>query len=108
MTLRTMDWKMVFKIYEEGKEGRKIELTRNKLRTVEDIKFFLKEYFEEESIWGGGEERGKGWGCEIVVEDSYGREVKIKKLVELMEKKEEMLGAFALTTRAIGEIIQEG
>jgi len=34
--------------------------------------------------------------------------VKIKKLTELIEKKEEMLGVFALTTRAIGEIIQEG
>ncbi|MHA1222778.1 MAG: hypothetical protein ACTSP3_05890 [Candidatus Heimdallarchaeaceae archaeon] len=108
MTLRTMDWKMVFKIYVEGKEGRKIELTRIKLRTVEDIKFFLKEYFEEESIWGGEEERGNGWGCEVVVEDSYRREVKIRNLTKLMEKKEEMLGVFTLTTRVIVEIIQGG
>ncbi|MHA1223578.1 MAG: hypothetical protein ACTSP3_10135 [Candidatus Heimdallarchaeaceae archaeon] len=96
---------MVFKLYVEGKEGRKIELTRNKLRIVEDIKLFLKEYFEKESMWG---EEKRGWRCEIVVKDRWGREIKIKKLAKSIEKKEEVLRVFALTTKAIGEIIQEG
>ena len=45
-----MNWKMVFVIYVEGKEGR-IELTRQKITTVDGLQFFLKNFFEEQKGW---------------------------------------------------------
>lgn len=100
-----MNWKMVFKIYVEGSREKKIELTRNRLTNVDDVKFFLTQFFEEQKGWMI--EGEKGWGYEIVLVDEYGRELGIKNLNEIMEARE-MMGMFSLTSRAVEEILVEG
>ena len=45
-----MNWKMVFIIYVERREGR-IELTRQKITTVDGLQFFLKNFFDEQKEW---------------------------------------------------------
>ena len=92
-----MNWKMVFKIYVEGSRERKIELTRNRLTNVDDVKFFFTQFFEEQ----------KGWGYEIVLVDEIGRELGIKNLNEIMEARE-IMGMFGMTARAVEEILVEG
>ena len=96
---------MVFKIYVEGKEEKKIELTRNRLANVDDVKFFLRQFFEEQKEWMI--EGEKGWGFEIVLEDETGREISIKNLNEIMKVKEE-IGIFGLTSKAVEELLIEG
>ena len=96
---------MVFKIYVEGKRESKLELTRNRLANVDDVKFFLTQFFEEQKEWMI--EGEKGWGWEIVLVDEYGRELAIKNLNEIMEVKE-MLGFFSMTSGAVQEILVEG
>ena len=99
---------MVFKIYAKGRE-KKIALTRYKLSNIDDVKFFLKQFFEEQKEWLVEEEKEKrGWGFEIVLEDNFGRELPIKNLYELMEQGEEMFGFFSLTTTALEELLVEG
>ncbi len=103
-----MNWKMVFKIYAKGKE-KKIALTRYKLTNIDDVKFFLKHFFEEQKEWLIEEEKEKrGWGFEIVLEDNFGRELPIKNLYELMEQGEEVFGFFDMTSRALEELLVEG
>ena len=102
-----MNWKLVFKIYVEGKGEKKIELTRYKLTTKDDIMFFLKEFFEGQREWQI-EERGKGWGFEMVLEDVFGREVPIKNLQELIEEGGELMKIFSMTAEVIEGIIAEG
>ena len=103
-----MNWKMVFKIYAKGKE-KKIALTRYKLTNIDDVKFFFKQFFEEQKEWIIEEEKEKrGWGFEIVLEDNFGRELPIKNLYELVENGEEILSIFNMTSRALEELLVEG
>jgi hypothetical protein len=86
-----VNWNLVFKNYAKGKE-KKIALTRYKLINIDDVKFFLKQFFEEQKECLIEEEKEKrGWGFEIVLEDTYGRELPIKNLYELMENGEEII-----------------
>ncbi len=99
---------MVFKIYAKGKE-KKIALTRYKLTNIDDLKFFLKQFFEEQKEWIIEEERARrGWGFEIVLEDNSGRELPIKNLCEIMEQGEEVLGFFDMTSIALEQLLVEG
>ena len=102
-----MNWKLVFKIYVEGRGEKKIELTRYKLTTKDDIMFFLKEFFEDQREWQI-EERGKGWGFGMVLEDVFGSEVPLKNLQELIEEGGELVKIFSMTAEAIEGIIAEG
>ncbi|MCG3254562.1 MAG: hypothetical protein KAU62_00675 [Candidatus Heimdallarchaeota archaeon] len=102
-----MNWKMVFVIYVEGKEG-KIELTRQKITTVDGLQFFLKNFFEEQKGWMIEEREKRAWSYEIVFVDMMGREVKVKKLHELIHESEEIMRVFEMTERTIGHLLAEG
>ena len=52
--------------------------------------FFLKEFFEGQREWQR-EERGKGWGFEMVLEDIFGRVVPLENLQELIEEIVELM-----------------
>ena len=64
----------------EGKEE-KIELTRQKITTVDGLHFLLKNFFEEQKGWMIEEREKRAWGYEIAFEDTMGREGKLKKLM---------------------------
>ena len=98
---------MVFVIYVEGKEGR-IELTRQKITTVDGLQFFLKNFFEEQKGWMIEEREKRAWSYEIVFVDNWGREVKLKKLHELVHESEEIIKVFEMTERIIGQLLAEG
>jgi len=102
-----MNWKMVFVIYVEGKEG-KIELTRQKIMTVDGLQFFLKNFFEEQKGWMIEEREKRAWSYEIEFVDNMGREIKLKKLHELIHESEEIIRVFEMTERTIGELLAEG
>ena len=102
-----MNWKMVFGIYVKGKE-RRIELTRQKITTVDGLQFFLKNFFEEQKEWMMEEREKRAWGYEIAFVDNLGREVKLKKLHELIHESEEIIRVFEMTERTIGEMLVEG
>ncbi len=102
-----MNWNMVFVIYVEGKEGR-IELTRQKITTVYGLQFFLKNFFEEQKEWMIEEREKRAWSYEIAFEDNLGREVKLKKLHELIHESEGIMSFFEMTERTIGELLVEG
>ena len=98
---------MVFVIYVEGKEG-KIELTRHKITTVDGLQFFLKNFFEEQKGWMIEEKKKRIWSYEIAFVDTLGREVKLKKLHELIHESEEIIKVFEMTERTIGHLLAEG
>ena len=102
-----MNWKMVFGIYVKGKE-RRIELTRQKITTVDGLQFFLKNFFEEQKGWMIEEREKRAWGYEIAFVDNMGREVKVKKLHELVHESEEIIKVFKMTERTIGYLLAEG
>ena len=102
-----MNWKMVFVIDVEGKEG-KIEITRQKITTVDGLQFFLKNFFEEQKEWMIEEREKRAWSYEIVFVDGMGREVKVKKLHELIHESEEIIRVFEMTERTIGQLLAEG
>ena len=102
-----MNWRMVFVIYVEGKEGR-IELTRQKITTADGLQFFLKNFFEEQKEWMIEEREKRIWGYEITFVDALGREVKLKKLHELIHESEEIMRVFEMTERTIGHLLAEG
>ena len=94
-------------IYVEGKEGR-IELTRQKITTADGLQFFLKNFFEEQKEWMIEEREKRIWGYEITFVDALGREVKLKKLHELIHESEEIMRVFEMTERTIGHLLAEG
>ena len=98
---------MIFKIYIKGKEG-KIELTRQKITTVDGLKFFLKNFFEEQKEWIVEKKEKRTWKYEIAFIDEVGKEVELKKLHELIHESEVILGFFGMTETTIGEILVEG
>ena len=102
-----MNWKMVFGIYVKGKE-RRIELTRQKITTVDGLQFFLKNFFEEQKGWMIEEWEKRAWSYEIAFVDIMGRKVKVKKLHELIHDSEEIIRVFEMTERTIGELLVEG
>jgi len=102
-----MTWRMIFKIYVEGKEG-KVELTRYKITTVDGLKFFLKNFYEEQKGWLIERKEKRAWKYEIAFTDELGREIELKKLHELIHESEEILGFFGMSETAIGEILVEG
>jgi len=95
-----MNWKMVFVIYVEGKEG-KIELTRQKIMTVDGLQFFLKNFFEEQKGWMIEEREKRAWSYEIEFVDNMGREIKLKKLHELIHESEEIIKMFEMPVRFV-------
>ncbi len=102
-----MNWQMIFKIYVEGKEG-KIELTRYNITTVDGLKFFLKNLYEEQKGWLVEKREKRAWNYEIVFTDELGREVELKKLNELIHESEEIISFFEMTELTIGELLVEG
>ncbi len=100
-----MNWKMIFIVYAKGKGEEKIELARNKITGVDDLLFFINHFYEEQREW---RERGKMWEHEIIIVDELGKELLIRNVTELMEKKEEVMSFFQMTKTAIGEILTEG
>ena len=48
------------------------------------------------------------WGHEIIIVDELGKELSMKNITELMEKREEIMSFFQMTRTAIGEILAEG
>jgi len=103
-----MNWKMVFIIYSK-REKRKLELTRYKLTDFENVKLFIKQFFEEQKSWIVEEEnKNNGWGFEVMLVDEFGREIPIKNLYEIIHKGEEIMGFFSMTSDVVGEILVEG
>ncbi|MHA1800206.1 MAG: hypothetical protein ACTSYH_12180 [Candidatus Heimdallarchaeaceae archaeon] len=100
-----MNWKMIFIIYAKGKGEEKRELARNKITGVDDLQFFINHFYEEQREW---RERGKMWEHEIIIVDEMGKELSMKKITEMMEKKGETMSLFQMTKTAIGEMITEG
>ncbi len=106
--MKTLTWKLVFKILTENKE-KSLELARYKLSDVNSIKFFLTQFFDEQKDWINDEKNfGKGLGYEIILIDDKGRDLKLKKLYEVLHSKGEILSVFSMTTEAIGELLAEG
>ena len=91
----------------KGKE-RRIELTRQKITTVDGLQFFLKNFFEEQKGWMIEERERRAWNYEIVFEDNWGREIKLKKLHELIHESEEIMRVFEMTGRTMGQLLGEG
>ena len=91
----------------KGKE-RRIELTRQKITTIDGLQFFLKNFFEEQKGWMIEEREKRAWGYEIAFVDMMGREVKVKKLNELIHESEEIMRVFEMTERTIGYLLAEG
>lgn len=107
MKIKVIDltWKLVFKIYTEEKE-KKLELTRYKLKNIENVKFFLMHFFEDQKEWLKEEKKqGKGLGYELVLVDDNGEDLPLKKLYELLHSKDEIVSFFSMTTEAIGELL---
>ncbi len=100
-----MNWKMIFIIYAKGKGEEKIELARNKITGVDDLQFFINHFYEEQREW---RERGKMWEHEIIIVDELGKELSMKNITELMEKKGEIMSFFEMTKTAMEEILTEG
>jgi len=48
------------------------------------------------------------WEHEIIIVDELGKELSMKKITEMMEKKGEMMSFFQMTKTAIGEILIKG
>ena len=106
--MKTLTWKLVFKISTENKE-KSLELARYKLTDVNSIKYFLTQFFDEQKDWINDEKNlGKGLGYEISLIDDKGRDLKLKNLYEVLHSKREILSVFSMTTEAIGEILAEG
>lgn len=106
--VKTLTWKLVFKILTENKE-KSLELARYKLSDVHSIKYFLSQFFEEQKDWINNEKNlGKGLGYEIILIDDKGKDLKLKNLYEVLHAKGEILSVFSMTTDAIGEILAEG
>jgi len=96
---------MIFIIYAKGKGEEKRELARNKITGVDDLQFFINHFYKEQREW---RERGKMWEHEIIIVDEWGKELSVKNITELMEKREEMMSFFQMTKIAIGEMLVEG
>ncbi len=106
--MKTLTWKLIFKILTENKE-KSLELARYKLSDVSSIKYFLTQLFEEQKDWINDEKNlGRGLGYEIILIDDKGKELKLKTLYEVLHSKDEILSVFSMTTEAIGEILSEG
>ena len=48
------------------------------------------------------------WEHEIIIVDEWGKELSMKNITEIMEKKGEMMSFFQMTKTAIGEMLIEG
>jgi hypothetical protein len=106
--VKTLTWKLIFKILTENKE-KSLELARYKLRDVNSIKYFLAQFFEEQKDWINDEKNlGRGLGYEVILTDDKGKDLKLKTLYEVLHAKDEILSVFSMTTEAIGEILSEG
>ena len=106
--MKDLVWKMVFKIYAENKE-KSLELARYKLDNINNVKFFLTQFFEEQKDWINREKnQGRGLGYEVVLVDDYGRDLPLKNLYDVLYSKSDVLSIFSLTTDAIGELLAEG
>ena len=99
---------MVFKIYSENKE-KSLELARYKLNDMDNVKFFLSQFFEEQKDWIATEKKlGKGLGYEVILVDDDGNDLPLKNLYEILHSKDEVLSIFSMTSDAIGELLAEG
>jgi len=106
--VKTLTWKLVFKISTENKE-KSLELARYKLTDVNSIKHFLIQFFDEQKDWINNEKNsGRGLGYEVILTDDKGVDMKLKTLYEVLHSKSEILSVFSMTTEAIGEILSEG